>query len=426
MKSLSYLFYNSTVIPIIFILLRIGALFNSKIRRGLKERKKIFENLIKNLAGLDRSKKMIWFHSSSMGEFEQAKPIIQKLKSTKDVNLIVTFFSPSGYDNSKNYPYADVISYIPFDTPAKSAKFINLVNPDLMVLMRYDIWPNFIWQLKKTNIPMFIVDATMRKSTKRKWLFIESFHKALFKNFDRILAVSDDDVKNFMDFGLNEDNVKAVGDTRFDRVHQKSVDAKNKRLFNDGFFDNKKVFVFGSSWESDEDVILPAFEKVLDYDKDVIMILAPHEPSVLRLEKLENRFSKRISSIRFSYLNNYQGEKVIIIDSIGILLTLYFYADVSYVGGSFRQGIHNVLEPAVYGIPVLFGPKIENSQEAQILSNLGGGILVQNKRSAYKNLRKLLNSEDLRKQTGDISYKYVRQNIGATGKILEEIYKFIE
>lgn len=425
MKQIWYFFYNAIVIPLIKLALFIGQLFNSKIRTGIRGRKKLFENLIIDLAGIDRSKKMIWFHSSSMGEFEQAKPIIEKLRTEKNVNVVITFFSPSGYTNSTKYPYADVIAYFPFDTPMITNRFLNLVRPNIAIFMRYDIWPNMIWQLEKKNIPSFIVDATMRSKTPRKWFIAKSFHKSLYAHVTRILAVSSHDEANFKEFDINAEIIKVVGDTRFDRVYQKSLQAKERKLFKDGFFDGKKIFVLGSSWENDHEVMLPALMKLMKYDDKVITMIVPHEPTVLHLEEVENAFAGKYNSIRFSYLNNYKGERVIIIDSIGVLLTLYTYADAAYVGGSFKQGIHNVLEPAVYGIPVLFGPKHENSQEAVYLAKIGGAICIQNKREAYKSLRMIFNDEQRRINLGKICSDYVRENIGATSKILEEIYKFI-
>lgn len=425
MKRLWYFFYNGFVFPIIKLLVAVAKLFNPKIRSAVEGRKKLFENLIIDLAGIDRGKKMIWFHSASMGEFEQAKPIIEQLRIEKNVNILITFFSPSGYMNSLKYPYADVIAYFPFDTPIMTNRFLNLVRPNLAIFMRYDIWPNMIWQLDSANIPCIIVDATMRKKTPRKWIVAKSFHKSLYSHVTKILAVSQNDVNNFKEFNINGERLEAVGDTRFDRVYQKSLQAKEKKLFKDGFFDNKKVFVFGSSWESDEEVMLPALIKLMEVDPDVITIIVPHEPTVIHLEALENQLSGKFTSIRFSYLNNYKNERVIIIDSIGILLTLYTYADAAYVGGSFKQGIHNVLEPAVYGIPVLFGPKHENSQEAVYLTKIGGGITVNDKVEAYKNLRKIFSETAYRENLGKICADYVKKNIGATSKILDEIYKFI-
>jgi len=424
MKIIWYLLYNILYYPVLHILILISPFLNEKIRTSIKDRKNLFSNLERDLSKIDCNKKNIWFHSSSMGEFEQAKPIIEKIKSEKDVNVIVTFFSPSGYRNSLKYPYADVIAYMPFDIPKHAKKFLEMINPVLAVFMRYDIWPNIIWQLEKKKIPFFIVDATMRKNNKRSLPIIKDFHKQIYSCAERILAVSQDDVENFLVFGVKPEKIKAVGDTRFDRVYQKSLQAKEKKLFREGIFDGKKIFVMGSSWESDEEVIFPALSKLLKYDKDVVAIIVPHEPTLIHLEKIENYFYSKHKTIRFSFMNNYKDERIIIVDSIGILLTLYYYADVAYVGGSFKQ-IHNVLEPAVYGIPVVYGPKHENSQEAIKLREIGGGLVIHNKKSAYKTLRKLFSDESYRKKIGQICGDFVKRNIGATESIVKEIYSIL-
>lgn len=421
MKKFWYLFYNVIFIPLAKIILMVAQLFNPKIKLGIAGRKKLFENLIINLAGLDRRKKMIWFHSASMGEFEQAKPIIEKIKSQKDVNIIVSFFSPSGYNNSLRYSYADVIVYFPFDTTLSAERFIKIVQPDIAIFMRYDIWPNMIWKLEENHIPFVIVDATMRVKTARKWFIAKSFHKSLFNSFTKILCVSENDLNNFLEFNIKPEKLKSVGDTRFDRVYQKSLEAKEKKIFKENIFENKKVLVVGSSWESDEEVLIPAINKLIKYDRNLVVIIVPHEPTVLHIENLEHQFLKVEKSIRFSLLNEYKNERIILIDTIGILLTLYYYANVAYVGGSFKQGIHNVLEPAVYSIPILFGPKNENSQEAQELKRIGGAFEVKNKKEAYKTLRKLLTDEKYRVEKGKINYNFVLNNIGATDKIINEI-----
>ncbi len=425
MRRFWSLLYNFFFLPLLYILIRAGSLFNQKIRRGIKGRKRIFEELIVNSQSLDRSKKTIWFHSSSLGEFEQAKPIIKKLKVDKKYNIVITFFSPSGYENSLKYPYADLISYLPFDTQTKADKFIRIVQPDLLIMMRYDIWPNMIWKLKQENIPSFIVDATMKKSSVRALPIIRSFHKILFGDVSKILTVSESDAEAFKIFNCKDEQVKVVGDTRFDRVYQKSVVALDKKLIQQSILEGKKILVAGSTWEQDEEVILPAFIKLTKYEKDVILIIAPHEPTLLNLEKIENEFADILKTIRFSHLNSYTDERVIIIDSIGILLTLYTYADVAFVGGSFKQNIHNVLEAAVYGIPVMFGPKINNSQETKELQKIGGGLMVRGKREAYRRMRSLFSDKGLRETRGKISLEYVQKSIGATNKIIEEIEKVI-
>lgn len=425
MKNLWYLFYDFVVIPFLYLILQFAGLFNEKIRRGIRGRKRVYEEIILNALTINKNKKLIWFHSSSLGEFEQAKPIIEELKKKRDVNILITFFSPSGYENSTKYPYADLISYIPFDTIYNARKFIDIVKPDLSVIMRYDIWPNMIKAMSEKKIPVFLVDATMRDTSLRLLPLIKSFHKILFGSLTKILTVSNSDEIGFKKFELNVKRIISVGDTRFDRVYQRSLLAKEKNLIKSELLYGKKVFVVGSSWEQDEEVIFPAFTKLAQNDNSVIMIIAPHEPTLLHLEKIENEFTGKLKTIRFSFLNNYNNERIIIVDSIGILLTLYTYADIAFVGGSFKQSIHNVLEAAVYAIPVIFGPKIETSQEAQKLLLLGGGILIQDKRDAYRNLRKLFSDNNLRKEKGLISFNYVKDNLGATSKILDEIFKFI-
>lgn len=425
MKTLWYIFYDLVVIPFLYSTLRIGGIFNNKIRRGIQGRKRVYEEIILNALSIDKKKKLVWFHSSSLGEFEQAKPIIEELKKTRNINVLITFFSPSGFENSKKYPYAELIAYLPFDTIYNARKFIDIVKPDLSVLMRYDIWPNMIKALNEKNIPILLVDATMRKDSRRKLPLIKSFHKILFGSLTKILTVSDIDALGFADFGIAKDKIIVVGDTRFDRVYQRSLLAKEKNLISSELLKNKKVFVFGSSWEQDEEVIFPAFKKLAEKDESVLMIVAPHEPTLLHLEKIEHEFAGKLKTIRFSFLNQYNNERIIIVDSIGILLTIYTYADIAFVGGSFKQSIHNVLEAAVYGIPVMYGPRIETSQEAKKLFELGGGILVKNKAEAYKNLRILFSNESVRKAKGQISYEYVKENTGATKEILNEIYKLI-
>jgi len=425
MKLAFNIFYNFIFLPVFYILLRIGGLFNKKIRTGIEGRKRIYEKLILKATSINKNKKLVWFHSSSLGEFEQAKPIIEQLKKEKDVNVLITFFSPSGYVNSIKYPHADLISYIPFDTKTNAEKFISVTNPSLVIIMRYDIWPNIVESLNKRNIPVYLVDATLRSDSLRLNPLLKPFHKIIFGYLTRILTVSETDAKNFKYFGLTNKIVKAVGDTRFDRVYQRSIIAKDKQLISESILKNKKVFVAGSTWEQDEEVVLPAFVKISQRDESCLMIIAPHEPTLLHLEKLENEFSGRISCIRFSHLNNYKGEKIIIVDSIGILLTLYTYAQFAFVGGSFKQNVHNVLEAAVYGIPVLYGPKIENSQEAKRMLELGSGIIIRNQQDAYRNIRKLFSDEQFRKAKGNIAYNYVKNSTGATGKILSEVKTII-
>ncbi|MCH8940885.1 MAG: 3-deoxy-D-manno-octulosonic acid transferase [Bacteroidetes bacterium] len=425
MKSFWKIIYNLLIVPLLYVLIKISSFFSSKIRRGIRGRKRIFEDLIINAASLDKTKQLIWFHSSSLGEFEQAKPIIKELKNTRDFNILVTFFSPSGYENSLRYPYADLVSYIPLDSKSNAKRFIQIVKPNLVVLMRYDIWPNHIWAIKETGIPAILIDATMKKNSARHLPIIKNFHKYLFNDLSKILTVSKIDNERFKVFVKDKEKIKVVGDTRFDRVYEKSITSRGRNLINEELFKDKTVFVAGSTWEEDQEIIIPVFKKLCKYNENLLMIIAPHEPSILNLDKIEHDFAKELATIRFSYLNNFNGENVIIVDSIGILLALYTYADFAYVGGSFKQGIHNVLEAAVYGVPVVFGPKIDNSQEAQKLVEIGGGIVVRNKQNAYRAISNLITNQKKREERGKISYDYVQQNLGASKLILNEINNIV-
>ncbi|HPO55175.1 MAG: glycosyltransferase N-terminal domain-containing protein [Ignavibacteriaceae bacterium] len=421
MTKLYLILYNVFFIYPFYLVVKILSFFNSKVRTGIEGRKDFFKRLPESLAKLDMSKKTVWFHSSSLGEFEQAKPIIEKIKSEGSYNIFVTFFSPSGYTNSLRYPYADAVSYIPFDSYSNAKRFTDLLKPSLAVFMRYDYWPNHIYELYRMQIPIIIVDATMRDSSPRHSFFARSFHSNLYSKISKILTVSANDVNNFKRFGIEDSKLLSVGDTRFDRVYQRSLIAKGKNLVNESIVKDKFVFVLGSTWDEDEAVMIPVVLKLMERNPNILVIIAPHEPTVLHLEKLENDFHVKFNSVRFSNLNNYKNEQVILVDSIGILLTLYYYASCAFVGGSFKSSIHNVLEAAVYGIPVLYGPKINSSQEAKQLASLGGGVIIRSQREAYKQLRKLNAESGYREEKGRISRDYVFSNIGATDKIYSEI-----
>jgi 3-deoxy-D-manno-octulosonic-acid transferase len=422
MKKFWQIIYNIFFVSLLYLTLIFISLFKKKIRTGISGRKRIFEDLILSRLTLDLSKKVIWFHSSSLGEFEQAKPIIEKLKKETDVKIVVSFFSPSGYENSKKYPFADIITYLPFDSRWRAKRFIEIISPNMAVFMRYDIWPNHIWSLKKKKIPCFLVDATMKKKSPRKLPLIRSFHKYLYEDFTKILTVSEDDSKGFKSFKCKNVRIKVVGDTRFDRVYSRSLASKGSKIINTEVFKDRKVLVAGSTWQQDEDVIIPSFLKLLKYEKTALMIIAPHEPTILHLDKLEQEFAGQVPSIRLSDINNYTNQRIIIVDSIGVLSILYSYADVAFIGGSFKINVHNVLEAAVYGIPVLFGPKIENSQEAKKLVEVGGGIMVKDKKEFYRSLRKLFFDEKLLNDCGKKSYDFVYDNVGTTDRIIKEIF----
>ncbi len=426
MRRFWFLLYNGVIIPGFWVLLKLGSLFNAKIRHGIEGRSNLFDQLEHQARGLKATRR-IWFHSSSMGEFEQAKPIIAALREKhEDLDIIVSFFSPSGYDHSKNYKLANLITYIPLDTVSNARRFLDLIRPTVAVMVRYDIWPNHVWELRKRNIPILIANASIRKNSSRVKFPLKTFHEDLYRELTSILAVSAADVKTFEKIGLRYPQIQAIGETRYDQVWQRSLEARKKHLIPDSILRRRKVFVVGSSWEEDEDVIIPTFKKVLQYDSTALMILVPHEPTLPTLERIEMDLNASPGSIRFSDLNDYAGERIIVVDSIGILTALYQYAHVAYVGGSFKQGIHSVLEPAVYGVPVLFGPKHHNSQEAVELAKRGGGIVVHDQQDCYKALRTLLNNKKAASRAGTIALNLVKENIGATERFIEHLEKVLQ
>jgi 3-deoxy-D-manno-octulosonic-acid transferase len=421
MQILWNIFYNYCFVPVFWLLLQAAALFNNKIRRGVRGRDQLFERLELDVQKLT-SKRRVWFHSSSMGEFEQAKPIIAALKKKYvDINIIVTFFSPSGYDHTKNYKLADIITYIPFDTKANAKRFVDLIQPTAAVFVRYDVWPNHLWALRERDIPAFIANATMRKDSSRFYPGLKNFHHHLYNALASILTVSQSDVEAFKLFNLDHPTLEAIGETRYDQVWQRSAEAKQKHLIPPGVLKGKKVLLAGSIWPEDEEVLMPAVKKILEYDKKALIILVPHEPTEEALDAIEKELNSHIKSLRFSALNDYNREPVIIVDSVGILMALYQYAHVAYVGGSFRQGIHNVLEPAVYGIPVVYGPRHTNSQEAMELAQRGGGFVINDQQDCYRTLRTLLDDKKTQSKAGTIAMELVRENIGATERFMKHL-----
>lgn len=412
------LLYNLLVIPLLWLAFHVGGFFNKKIRLGIYGRINLLKNLEHALFKLE-SPQRLWFHASSLGEFEQAKPIIAEIKkSYPNAVIVATFFSPSGYEHSKNYKLANIISYIPFDSFFNVKNFIDLLKPTVAIMVRYDIWPNMVWTLKKNNIPTFIANATMTNSSARKLPLVKQFHRSMYDCFSHILTVSETDRASFLEYDISIPQISAIGDTRFDQVVMRVADAELKNLLTSSVVQNKKVFIVGQCWGEDEEVLLPVVYKLQEQEKSLLTIIVPHEPTLEHLEHLEFELEDKTTFIRFSEMNNYNNEKVILIDSVGVLVALYKYAHIVYVGGSFRQGVHNVLEPAVFGVPVVFGPKHTNSQEAVELVRRGGGFVVNDEKELYRTLRTLLDNIEIRYHAGQIARLYVHENCGATERFL--------
>jgi 3-deoxy-D-manno-octulosonic-acid transferase len=426
MQTFWIIIYNIIFVPVLWILFMFGAIIKHKFRIGIKGRRNLFYNLSTQLQKLDASSTKIWFHVSSLGEFEQAKAIIAEIKNqSPDTKIIVSFFSPSGYEPSKKYKLADAITYLPFDSYYNAHKFIKMVNPKAAVMIRYDLWPNHIWALKENSIPIFIADATMRENTVRRFPVLKSFHRMLYNLVNYILTVSESDLKTFKIFKLTSPTIAVMGDSRYDQVWQRSIDSRKKHLIPEKILSGKKIFVVGSSWEADEKVLFPVFFKLQTNEPDLLMILVPHEPTENNLERTESELNGQTTHLRFSELNDFAGERVLVVDSIGILMSLYQYAHVAFVGGSFRSGVHNVLEPAVYGIPVVFGPNHNNSQEAILLLRENIAFTGSDEKEMYRILRNLFADEKLRASSGKKAFSFIKNNIGASQVFLSYFKKFL-
>lgn len=407
-------------------------LYNPKV----KDREKNWKRLLSQIDKIKRDNytKIIWFHASSMGEFEQAKPVIELLKKNNDkIKIIVTFYSPSGYNNQKNYKFADSLIYMPFDSISRAKKLIELINPDFALFVRYEIWRNHLWQLKKRAVLTYLICATAPVNKMlNKLPIISSLMKSNYNLFDKIFTVSENETKHFKKMKLKTQIITS-SDTRFDRIVEKVNESKRKTILpKDMFKDNKLVLVAGSTWEPDEEIIIDAikhFEK--ENHQAIRLILVPHEPTEKHVENvkhlLPNSFllSEILNFLSFNRdeneIKNFLGWNHLIVDSIGQLLRLYSLADAAYIGGGFGVGVHSVTEPAGYGIPLATGVKYHNSPDAISLHHIGGLKIIKEKDDLIEWLNKLLKSPETRMELGSKVGHYVTDRLGSTKVIVESI-----
>ena len=393
---------------------KIAAMFNNKAKLFVNGRKNLFENLAANVNPKDKN---IWLHASSLGEFEQGRPVIEKIRETHpDYKIIVTFFSPSGYEIRKNYKGADYICYMPLDTPQNAEKFLEIVNPKTVFFVKYDFWYNFLNKINQKQIPLYIFSTIFRQNQIFfKW-YGKKYRKVL--TFFNHLFVQNQESVNLLK-SININNVTVAGDTRFDRVCQITRNAEDIQLVNH-FAQNSTIIVAGSTWPPDENLLIPAFENLKTSNQNLKLIVAPHEIHESRIEslveKLKNLKSERYSKANASTINNYD---VLIIDNIGMLSKIYKYATVAYVGGGFGVGIHNILEAVSYSIPVIFGTNYKKFKEAVDLVEKGGAFSIDNQQKLQNKLQELLTDKNLLENTGKICLNYVKENLGATEIILQ-------
>lgn len=433
MKYIWLIVYNLLFLPVFWTVTRILSVFNRKIRTGYRERKNLFLSLEVNLRSFNSDKKNILIHCSSLGEFEQAKPIIEQLDKTGNYNFVVSFFSPSGYKHSKldtNLHSEIIKTYLPFDWIGRTSKFIDLIKPDAAVFIKYDLWYNFLYELRKKNIFTILANASYNpRSLKWKLFPSRSYKKTLYNFFNVVAATDTEDVSFFRKVLSGDVKIKSFGDTKYERVNKAKEIAKTKTPIKGDILTNKNVFVVGSSWREDDEILLPVLEKICSngngFNKPLITIIAPHEPTEDNIESIEKDIRENyphLRIIKYSKLDKYNKENIILIDCVGILSTLYKYADVAYVGGGLQTGLHNVLEPAAYGIPVLFGDE-KLSEDAELLTSTGGGIPIHNYRVLYKNLLYLFQQKDARLEIGTKSFSVFEKKNDTSLKLAALINK---
>lgn len=398
-------------------LVKVLALFSPKIKLFVNGRKSVFETLAAKINPEDQT---IWFHAASLGEYEQGLPVMEKIKQAfPNHKIVLTFFSPSGYEVRKNNVVADVTVYLPLDTQSNAKQFLKLVHPDLVFFIKYEYWPNYLKELKKMSrsfgIKTYLISGIFReKQAFFKWY--GGFYRNALKTFEYFFVQNESSKKLLQSLGYQ--NVKISGDTRFDRVI--SILYRDNTLdFINQFKNNTTTIVIGSSWPKDESLLV---NFINDTHHKVKFIIAPHNIKAEQISNLQSQITK--STVLFSEKENRSlaDFQVFIIDTIGILTKIYSYADIAYVGGGFgNPGVHNILEPATFGIPIVVGPNYSHFAEATALVNMEGCISISNQDQLNDAFDNLISNEDIRHEKGHICETFVQMNIGATDIILRHV-----
>ena len=397
--------------------IRLASLFDKKAKLWVAGRRDIFQQIKNKLAA--NNSPVAWFHASSLGEFEQCRPVIDAFKKQyPDYKIFVTFFSPSGYEVRKNYPNADYVFYLPLDTMFNARKFVDMVNPKMAFFVKYDFWFNYMAVLDKRNIPTILFSSIFRPSQYFFAWYGKWFCRRL-NAFDHLFVQNKESEKLLKEHGISQCTI--AGDTRFDQV---MAIAANVKQFPEvmRFVGQSKVLLAGSTWEPDER-LLKSFADTYS-SSDIKFIIAPHEIHASRIDFLMKLFGN--TCVKYSDIANIsdlKDYKVLIIDNIGMLSSLYQYAYVAYIGGGFGKGIHNILEALAFGKPVCFGPKYQKFQEAKDIVNLNGGWSVGDEKSLNKALTDLFDSEELYNKASDVCRHYVQDNKGTSDTIINMVMK---
>ncbi|MBP3551134.1 MAG: 3-deoxy-D-manno-octulosonic acid transferase [Alistipes sp.] len=405
------MWFYSFCIVIYTVIVRLASPFYPKAKLWCRGRRNMFDRMQNAIAKED---KIVWIHVASLGDFEQGRPIVDYIKANyPDYKILLTFFSPSGYEVRKNYPNADYVFYIPADTRREVARFLDIAHPEVAIFVKYEFWLNMLAELRHRNIRTFIASAIFRRNS----IFFNPFGR-IWRNALRAfetLFVQDDKSKELLaEIGIT--NVVVAGDTRFDRVLA-IADSAEKVAVVEEFKGESRLFVAGSTWGPDEEILLP----LIKANPDVKFVIAPHEIDEHRIE----RILRETEAVRYTQLpSNFADKQVLVLDTMGLLSRVYGSAEWAYVGGGFGAGIHNTLEAAVYGLPVAFGTKYRKYKEACDLIALGVGRSVKNEKELQAWFSELKCDADYLARLSTLAKLYVGQHRGTTEKIVESIFNF--
>lgn len=389
--------------------------FNLKARLWYGGRKGFFKKWKDFDSG---GRRVIWFHCASLGEFEQGRPVIEEIKRRDPgVFILLSFFSPSGYEIRKDYPLAGAVCYLPADNPSNARRFIRKFNPCAAVFIKNEFWRNYISELSKNKIPVYLVSAGFRPG-QIFFRWYGGWFLRILRMFSHIFVQDESSVVLLDSAGIC--NVSVAGDTRFDRVYALAAERRSLAVvesFSEGCF----TIVAGSTWPPDN-ALLSRF--INETAHDVNLIIAPHEIDEEGIQTLAGQFRK--PALRYSRAggSDIKAFRILIIDNIGMLSSLYYYGDLAYIGGGFGVGIHNILEACTYGIPVIFGPNYRKSREARELSGLGGAFSIENFTQLLERLNEMLVNKEMLTTSGKIAKSYVQSGVGATIRIVDKILIF--